>query len=680
MARRIDLMKFLKDTPIQRKLRFMVLTTSGTALLLAATLLFWFQTILFRQSFERDLVTLAEIISKNSSAALAFKDKASAEEVLSALSAKSHIVAGRIELPDGSCLAAFGLSQPPAALTGKQDGLFTQGPYKVLARAIKLEGKTIGTLLLWSDYHTESMRLLKTCAVILAFVLGVSIFVSYLLSTLMQGIIAQPILRLAEVAQIIANKKDYSLRAEIEQRDEIGQLTSAFNEMLAQIQHQDQALRQSRQRLEVALLGTSDGLWDWDVQTNEVYLSSRWKTMLGYAEDELPNALDTWKRLIHPRDRDQTLATLHDYLDGRQPVFQVEYRMLRKDESWAWILSRGAALRDEAGRPVRMAGSHTDITARKHAEQELAQINQRLREASRRAGMADVATGVLHNVGNVLNSVNISANLLQDRLAKSRVASLVKTAQLLKPHAADPGPFFTTDPKGKLVPEFVIKLSEHLANERQELQQEVAALTKNVDHIKQIVAMQQSYAGVSGVIESVPPADLVEDAIRLNEAALARHGIQLVRHYGQVPPVTVDRHQVLQILINVIRNAKYALDHGPDPDNKILTVTIILSEPGMVKISVADNGLGIGPENLTRIFAHGFTTKQGGHGFGLHASANAAKSMGGKLMAHSDGPGRGATFTLELPIHDLRAGAETDRSSAGAAPASPVPDGNTVSI
>src|SRR5262249_11756301 len=162
------------------------------------------------------------------------------------------------------------------------------------------------------------------------------------------------------------------------------------------------------------------------------------------------------------------------------------------------------------------------------AEQELAQLNQRLREASRQAGMAEVATGILHNVGNVLNSVNVSADLLQDKLARSRVDSLVKTAELIKPHAANPGPFFTTDPKGKLVPEFLVKLAEHMARERQEMQHEVTALTQNVDHIKQIVAMQQSYATVSGVIESLPPSEVLEDAIRFNEAALRQHSIQLV--------------------------------------------------------------------------------------------------------------------------------------------------------
>jgi PAS domain S-box-containing protein len=489
-----------------------------------------------------------------------------------------------------------------------------------------------------------------------------SIFVAYILSTLLQGVITRPILSLASIAQSVAEKKDYSLRAEINQHDEVGQLSNAFNGMLVQIQQQHEALRESRQRLEVALLGTTDGLWDWDLRSNEVYFSPRWKTMLGYAEEELSNAPQTWERLIHAQDREPAMAMLRDCVEGRQMAFQAEFRMLRKDGGWAWIFSRGAALRDPSGRPLRMAGSHTDITPRKQAEEELAQLNQRLREASRQAGMAEVATGILHNVGNVLNSVNVSTDLLQDRLARSRVDSLRKTVELLKPHAANPGPFFTTDPKGKLVPEFLIKFSEYLANERQEMQHEVAALAKNVDHIKQIVAMQQSYATVSGVIESIPASEVVEDAIRFNEAALQRQGIQVVRRFAQVPPVIVDRHQVLQILINIIRNGNYALEHGPNPAHKLLNVTIASSNNGTVEIRIADNGLGIAPENLTRIFAHGFTTKKDGHGFGLHASANAASAMGGKLTANSEGLGRGATFILELPINDARPNAQTGQT------------------
>jgi C4-dicarboxylate-specific signal transduction histidine kinase len=175
-------------------------------------------------------------------------------------------------------------------------------------------------------------------------------------------------------------------------------------------------------------------------------------------------------------------------------------------------------------------------------------------------------------------------------------------------------------------------------------------LTKNVDHIKDIVAMQQSYARVAGVVEEVSLVNLVEDAIQINAAALTRHEVTLVRRFEEVPPLMIDKHKVLQILINVIRNAKYAMDEGSRNEKRLL-ITIAKTDGEYAMIRVADNGVGIAPENLTRIFSHGFTTRPNGHGFGLHLGALNAREMGGSLSATSEGPGCGAIFTLRLPLH-----------------------------
>ena len=162
--------------------------------------------------------------------------------------------------------------------------------------------------------------------------------------------------------------------------------------------------------------------------------------------------------------------------------------------------------------------------------------------------------------------------------------------------------------------------------------------------------MQQSYAKVSGVYETLAVATLVEDALRINAAAFDRHHIDLVREFDEnLPVVCVDRHKVLQILINLLRNAKYALAARSGTDKRIF-IRVGMASPDRVKITVGDNGVGIAPDHLTRIFNHGFTTKKDGHGFGLHSGANAAKEMGGTLTAHSEGPGKGAEFTLELPV------------------------------
>ena len=289
-----------------------------------------------------------------------------------------------------------------------------------------------------------------------------------------------------------------------------------------------------------------------------------------------------------------------------------------------------------------------EIDQRKRSQQEMESMQQQLIDTSRQAGMAEIATGVLHNVGNVLNSVNVSSNLVIEQLRKSKIASLAKAVQLLSAHKDDVGEFLTADPKGKQLPGFLEALSEHLAREQAGMTRELQGLQTNIEHIKQIVAMQQSYAKVSGALEILPPCDLVEDALRMASSTLARHHIEVVREFEPVPPVLVDRHKVLQILVNLVSNSIHALREIPSRQKR-LTLQVSLIAPERVKIVVKDNGVGIAPENLTRIFGHGFTTKKDGHGFGLHSGALAVKEMGGTISVRSEGLGKGAEFILELP-------------------------------
>jgi signal transduction histidine kinase len=261
--------------------------------------------------------------------------------------------------------------------------------------------------------------------------------------------------------------------------------------------------------------------------------------------------------------------------------------------------------------------------------------------------MVELATGVFHNVGNVLNSVNVSVDILIESLHNSRVANVAKLSTLLHEHAGDLGAFLSTDPKGQRILPYLDTLADHLTGEQQRWLAEVASVRQNIDHIKDIVSMQQSYAKTIGVSEALPPASLIEDALRMNSAALLRHEVEVVREFGEVPLVQVERHKVLQILINIIRNAKYALDDSGRADKRLL---LRIEEGGRgARLIVSDNGVGIPAENLARLFTHGFTTRKDGHGFGLHSSALAAREMGGSLTALSDGPGKGATFILELP-------------------------------
>ena len=299
-------------------------------------------------------------------------------------------------------------------------------------------------------------------------------------------------------------------------------------------------------------------------------------------------------------------------------------------------------------RDTALRTARDDLEERvKERTRELENIHKQLVEASRRGGMAEIATNVLHNVGNVLNSVNISTGLIAERIKRSKASSLAKVVALLVEHARDLGEFITNDPNGKHVPAHLARLSEHLVGEQAEITGELDSLRRNVEHIKEIVAMQQNYATAGGVKEMIDMAGLLEDSMRLNEGALKRHGVEIVRELETVLPMNVEKHKILQILVNLVRNAKYACDDSGRAGGR-LTMRMV-NGAGTVKISVIDNGIGIPPENLTRIFNHGFTTRAGGHGFGLHSGALAAKEMGGSLTVESEGLGQGAAFTLELP-------------------------------
>jgi signal transduction histidine kinase len=298
---------------------------------------------------------------------------------------------------------------------------------------------------------------------------------------------------------------------------------------------------------------------------------------------------------------------------------------------------------DECGMLARGFNHMTENL--KRSREELEGAHAELVAASRKAGMAEVATGVLHNVGNVLTSVNVASSFIAESLRKSKAASLPRLVSVLREHEADLGAFLMNDPKGKQVLGYLSQLSDQLVHEHEGTLRELAQLQRNIEHIMEIVKAQQSHSKNSGAAETLAVADLIENALKMN--ATAPPGVQVVKDLAPGLKVTVEKHKALQILVNLLRNAQQACEASP-VDAKTLIVRTTDGDQH-VRISVSDNGVGIEPENLGRIFSHGFTTKKDGHGFGLHSSALAARELGGALLVHSDGPGKGATFTLELP-------------------------------
>ena len=200
---------------------------------------------------------------------------------------------------------------------------------------------------------------------------------------------------------------------------------------------------------------------------------------------------------------------------------------------------------------------------------------------------------------------------------------------------------------------YLTKLVAALVAEKQAIAKELDSLTKSIDHINEIVAAQQSYSGATSVVEPVQITELLEDALRINAGAIERHQITVVREYAELPVLVLDKHLVLQILVNLIGNSGQAMQAMPAREHelKLRAEIFEVAESRRLRICVEDNGEGIAQAHLPRLFTHGFTTRKNGHGFGLHSCALAAKEMQGAIAAHSDGPGHGAIFTLELPVN-----------------------------
>jgi PAS domain S-box-containing protein len=428
----------------------------------------------------------------------------------------------------------------------------------------------------------------------------------------------------------------------------------------------DEALLQSESQFRLVWESSGDGMRLTDRDGIMLRVNDAYCRMVQKSRKELEGQLMT---IVHSKaNADFVLSTYQKRVDSNAlvPHFGTEVILWNGAKAWFELSN---SLLEVPGKLRCVLSIFRDVTIRKQTELELASMHQQLLEVSRQAGMAEVATNVLHNVGNVLNSVNnsvnVSSSLVSDMVRTSKAGNLAKAVALLQAHENDLGDFLTNDPKGRQLPGYLKSLANHLAGEQQETLKELKSLAANIDHIKEIITMQQSYAKVLGVTESLPVVDLVEDAMRLNAGAMERHQVKVVREYFEVPPILVDKHKVLQILVNLIRNAKYALDDRGHTDKRMV-LQVGLNGNNTVKISVIDNGVGIPSENLTRIFEHGFTTRKEGHGFGLHNGALTAKELGGKLTAYSDGPGKGATFTLELPRQPREKGHSTElRSKLG---------------
>ncbi len=297
-----------------------------------------------------------------------------------------------------------------------------------------------------------------------------------------------------------------------------------------------------------------------------------------------------------------------------------------------------------------------DSSAREAAERQVEEANQMLIDAAHLAGKAEIATSVLHNVGNVLTSISVLSTTLQERVSSNHVPSLRKVVGLLDSQQSRLGDFFEHDPRGKQLPVYLRTLASTLETEQQGLLDELQSLDVNVDHAKRIVAAQQNLARGYCFEEEIALGEILDNAMTVVRASFERHHVELKLDAAETPMVITDRHKLIQILVNLFTNAKDAVLHLPASERQIEVRVSCLNNESL-RIDVSDRGIGIARDHLTRIFSQGFTTKSSGHGFGLHYCGLAASSLGGSLTVFSDGPGKGATFSLQIPL--LRTAPET---------------------
>jgi PAS domain S-box-containing protein len=365
--------------------------------------------------------------------------------------------------------------------------------------------------------------------------------------------------------------------------------------------------------------------------------------LLGYQENEL---IGESPGLIFGEEFAQGAIIENLLLQGS--VSGVESSFLTHAGRKIPISVSGSMMRDQQGQFQGLVCVAQDITERKRMEEEKLQLHEQLLDTSRQLGMAEAAAGVLHNVGNVLNSLNVSIGVITDLLKNSMVGDVGRISQLLEKHREDLGAYLSQNPKGKQVPGYLEKLSGQLLEEHRVALLELDRLRENAGHAQQCVAAQQDLAKPSGITEPVSLAELIDEAMAVNQDLLDESNIEVVRKFQEVPQVIVDKHQVLQILVDVIRNACQAME-SVLTKQLIVRVKLIIGPPDSICLEVQDSGTGIPPDDLTRIFGQGYSTKNGGRGLSLHHAALMAKNMGGALHAQSEGAGQGATFFLDLP-------------------------------
>lgn len=271
-----------------------------------------------------------------------------------------------------------------------------------------------------------------------------------------------------------------------------------------------------------------------------------------------------------------------------------------------------------------------------------------LRALTTQAEVSKVANGLIHNLGNLFNSINISTQALVEVVRDSKIPELLKANRLFLKNLDNIGDYVTKDPAGRYLPEFYRTVGDFLKEDLEKLNTELGDIAEKVAFIKEMISTQQDYAKSETVTRKLALNDVVDRALQIELPSMTKRGIRIEKHYQARYFVYGIKSKVLHVFLNLFKNAKEAMT-GSDHEDSFLRIEISELPEHKVQVIVTDNGAGIDVANIDKMFSYGFTTKADGHGFGLYTSAEAMRQLGGSISVESDGPGHGARFRLVFP-------------------------------
>jgi PAS domain S-box-containing protein len=603
---------------IGRKLNLIVATTTVVALALAAA-------ALLVVDFQRGLTqareearTLADVLALASAPALSFSDAKVAAENLSMLRAKPNVVRAALYDAQGRLFASF--LQLPAPDRPAGAGVSVSGNFVDAWRPIVSNGEHVGTI--WLQVRHERLSQALQSIGIVALIMAASLGGALLLSRRIQLAITAPIREVSDVARSIIQGDAAGVRAIRRSDDEVGNLVDAFNAMLddlerrsRSLQEANEALRRSETRYQLAVRGSSAGLWDWDIADRAFFISPRFRDLLGYTAGEMPDAVGAVLALLHPDDAPRVRSALAAHLRERAP-FQLECRLRDSSGHWRWFYMAGAALWDEKGLAYRMAGSVVEVTERKEAERVLQEAN--------RAKDEFLAT-LAHELRNPLAPIRTGLEILRRDKANGLPSEQARGT----------------------------------------MERQLAHMVRLIDDLLDISRINSGKIQIAP--ERVDLLKVVETALELSRPAMNAAGHRLVVDVPRDPVFLMgDATRLAQALGNLLNNAaRYTPGGG--------RIALHVRPQGrVVEIAIEDNGEGIPAHMLENIFQL-FTQvraagrgAQGGLGIGLFLVRSLIQLHGGTVAASSDGEGAGSTFTVRLPCFDARA-ADASRPREGSA-------------